>query len=224
MASRPSFMATYWMRVICLSILLLNMAIGAGTVSANSTSTLPTANTEPNHIPVVTAKSAPHSSPSATKPLWQELTPAQQQALAPFVTEWDQMESMRKKKWLEIGNKFSTMKPEEQQRVQARMREWAKLTPDQRRLARESYVRTKKLNRDQKSAHWQQYQQLPEEQKKKLAADAMNKKRVANLPSTHSKNKTIAPIKSTPKPILEQSVTPQVTNQPSAQTPAAPAK
>jgi hypothetical protein len=175
-------------------------------------------NTSAASSTVGTTKAAP------VKPLWAELTPAQQQALAPLAGEWDKLNSTRKSKWLAIGNKYATMKPDEQQRVQARMREWVKLTPEQRRTARESYARAKQLNSNQKSEHWQTYQQLPEEQKKKLAADAASKKRVAALPRTsQAKGKTVAPIKSTPKPVLEQSVTPQAATQSALQPSPQPA-
>ena len=158
----------------------------------------------------------------AAKPLWADLTPAQQQALAPLAGEWDALDVFRKNKWLAIGNKFASMKPEEQQRVQERMRDWIKLTPEQRRMARENFVRAKKLNPDQKSAQWEQYQQLPEEEKKKLAGDATTKKKVATLPpagaQSNQQAKTLPPIKAAPKPILEQSVTPQAASQSALQT------
>ena len=83
----------------------------------------------------------------------------QQQALSPLATEWDKLDSPHKSKWLEISRRYVTMKPEDQSRMQERMRAWIALTPEQRRVARESYARTKKLNTDQKSAQWQQYQQ-----------------------------------------------------------------
>jgi sortase (surface protein transpeptidase) len=106
------------------------------------------------------------------------------------------------------------MKPDEQQRVQERMREWVKLTPEQRRIVRENYATAKKLDSSQKSEHWQKYQELPEEQKKKLAADNASKKHViTRLPTSQNRSKTVPPIKSTPKPVLEQSVTPQATTQ-----------
>lgn len=217
MARRSSFAAARCLRAVCILGALLTVAAAtfAATGAANSGSSIPLANTGTAN----NNKSAPNP---VIKPLWTDLTPAQQQALAPLAAEWDKLESIRKKKWLEIGNKFSTMKPDEQQRMQERMREWAKLTPEQRRVARESYARAKKLNPDQKSAQWQQYQQLPEEQKKKLAADAASKKHIANLPPAQSKNKTVPPIKSTPKPVLEQSVTPQVANQSRLQSSAPP--
>ena len=145
---------------------------------------------------------------AVVNPSWSELSPAQQQALSPLATEWDKLDAAHKSKWLEISRRYVTMKPGDQARIQERMRAWVALTPEQRRVARESYARTKKLNTDQKSAQWQQYQQLPEEQKKILAAEAA-KNKVAALPSVHSKPKTVAPIKSAAKPILQQSVSPK---------------
>lgn len=214
MAQRWSVATARGLRAVCFLGAVLTAAVANG--QANTGAGLP-------HAAAPSLNSKPAPIQPATKPVWAELTPAQQQALAPLATEWDKIEDIRKKKWLEIANKFSAMKPDEQQRMHTRMRDWAKLTPEQRRVARESYARSKKLNPDQKSAQWQQYQQLPEDQKKKLAADTASKKHVANLPPAHSKNKTVPPIKSTPKPVLEQSVTPQVANQSVIQPSAPPA-
>lgn len=168
----------------------------------------------------------PAKAPTVVKPTWSELTPAQQQALAPLAGEWDKLDSFRKKKWLEIGNRYARMNPEEQQRMQERMREWVKLTPEQRRIARESYARAKKLGPVKKQEHWQQYQQLPEEQKKKLAESAASKKHVAALPSPATQNrntKPVPPIKLAPKPVIERSVTPQATTIAPLQNPNPPA-
>lgn len=155
------------------------------------------------------AKPARKSVEADTRPLWNELTPAQQTALAPLAGDWNKIEAFRKKKWLEIGNRFVSMNTEEQLRVQERMREWAKLSPDERRVAREIYTRTKKLDASQKSAQWQEYQQLPEEQKKKLAADIAAKKRVSNLPTTPAGSKPVAAPRSYEKAVPEKSpVTP----------------
>ena len=138
-----------------------------------------------------------------SKPTWNELTPAQQQALAPLLGEWDKMESGRKEKWLVIANKFAAMKPAEQDRLHERMRDWIKLTPAQRRAIRESYARAKKLDAQKKSAQWQQYQQLSEEQKKKLA-QAKLPKHVASIPGPRGK----APAK-LPQQALEHALQPK---------------
>jgi len=201
------------LRAICFSAFVVALASPAYAAEAASVIGNPPR-------PPVTANVAKPPSKPGTKPLWVELTPAQQQALAPLAVEWDKVDPLRKRKWLEIGNKFASMKPDEQQRIQQRMREWIKLTPEQRRVARESFARSKRLDAAQKSARWRQYQQLPEEQKKKLAADHAAKKRVANLPTAHGGNKTVPPIRSTPKPILEHSVTPHAAKPPSPPQPA----
>ncbi|WP_051971713.1 DUF3106 domain-containing protein [Massilia sp. 9096] len=127
------------------------------------------------------------------KPLWRALTPAQQLALQPLQGEWDQMDGVRKQKWLQLANRFANMTPEEQERVHARMREWARLTPEQRELARETYNRTRKIAPDQKTATWESYQQLPDDQKKKLAASATGRKAPAVVPS-QADGKITAPL------------------------------
>lgn len=116
------------------------------------------------------------------KPTWSELSTAQKSALQPLSGEWDKMDTARKQKWLEIGNRFAAMGPDEQQRLHERMRAWLAMTPEQRRQARENYTLSKKLDKSEKSAKWDEYQQLPEEEKRKLAAAAAKKNQVTNLP------------------------------------------
>jgi hypothetical protein len=127
------------------------------------------------------------------KPFWRALSPAQQVALQPLQAEWDQMDGVRKQKWLQLANRFNGMKPEEQQRVHERMREWVKLTPAQRELARDTYARTRKIAPAQKTASWENYQQLPDEQKKKLAASVAGRKSTTVVPSQAS-GKVVAPL------------------------------
>jgi hypothetical protein len=183
-------------------------ATGTNDVPENPATALPTLPARPASTGASPRATKPQS---PTKPLWVQLTPNQQQALAPLSGEWDNMDAQRKSKWLAIGNKFHSMKPDEQQRLQARMQDWVQLTPEQRRIARESYARAKTLNPNQKSEQWQRYQELPDDQKKKLAADAASKKpHIVTLPpASQSKSNLVQPIKSTPKPVLEQSVKPQ---------------
>jgi hypothetical protein len=54
------------------------------------------------------------------------------------------------------------MKPAAQQLLQKRMQEWAKLSPAERKAAREKYLTLKKLppeQRKQVGRKWQEYQQ-----------------------------------------------------------------
>ena len=106
------------------------------------------------------------------------------------------MEPLRRKKWLEISNKYATMKPDEQARVHERMRSWVKLTPEQRTEVRENFAKTTQIKPERKSAQWQQYQQLSEEQKKQLADEASKKKSLTNIPPESQRQmKPLAPIR-----------------------------
>jgi Spy/CpxP family protein refolding chaperone len=112
-------------------------------------------------FPVAAAQSKTESKKPA-KPAWTELTPSQQQVLAPLAGEWERMDTTRRRKWIAIAERYPKMKPQEQQRLQARMKEWAALTPEQQRAAREKYQRVKKLppeKRKEVKQQWQEYQQ-----------------------------------------------------------------
>jgi len=103
------------------------------------------------------------------KPLWRDLSNAQQVALAPLEPEWDRMEGPRKRKWIEMSARFASMSDSEQQRVHERMRQWLKLTPAQRELARENFSRASRVAQGDKAADWENYKQLSAEQRRKLA-------------------------------------------------------
>jgi hypothetical protein len=109
------------------------------------------------------------------KPLWSELSPAQQLALAPLHPEWDTIDGVRKKKWLALSRRFGSMNQAEQARVHERMRQWMRLTPEQRNLARENYNKARKLAPGDKAATWESYKQLTPGEKQRLAQSAARK-------------------------------------------------
>ena len=104
------------------------------------------------------------------RPAWSELTPVQQRILGPLQPLWDTLPELNRRKWLRIAERYPKFSPDEQARLQTRMTEWVKMTPQQRRLARENYQITRALPAEKKAEAWDKYQQLPEEQKEKLAA------------------------------------------------------
>jgi len=116
------------------------------------------------------------------KPLWRELTPAQQAALEPLRTEWDTIDGVRKKKWLALSRRFGSMNPTEQDRVHERMRQWMRLTPEQRNLARENFNKARKLAPGDKAATWESYKQLTPGEKQRLAQSARKKAATVNAP------------------------------------------
>ena len=112
--------------------------------------------------PVAAAEQSQPKAAPQSKPAWTELTPAQQQVLAPLKDDWSEIDTLRRNKWIRVADRYPKMKPDEQQRLQTRMKEWAALTPEQRRVAREKYQTIKKLppdKREQVKSQWKQYQQ-----------------------------------------------------------------
>jgi hypothetical protein len=69
------------------------------------------------------------------------------------------------------------MKRADQERLQSRMNEWAKLSQKDRRIARDNYLSSLRFPAEEKASAWQAYQQLSAEDKKKLAAKEDNKKK-----------------------------------------------
>lgn len=106
------------------------------------------------------------------KPSWAELTPLQQQSLAPLTGTWRGLTEAHKRKWLALSESYPTMPPGEQARLHSRMAEWAALSPQQRTTARLNFAETQKVNPDDKRGKWEAYQNLPPEEKRKLAAGA----------------------------------------------------
>ncbi len=113
------------------------------------------------------------SAPAAERGVrWQDLNPAQKSVLKPLERDWAGIDEPRKQKWLELSARFPRMSPDEQSRVQARMAEWAKMTPQQRGQARLNYQDAKQLPAQDRQARWESYQALSPEQKRQLAARA----------------------------------------------------
>jgi len=109
-------------------------------------------------------------------PLWRELSAEQREALGPLQSDWEKFDSDRKRKWLAIAAKYPNMSPEGKQRLHERMPQLAKLTPEQRETARENFHDAYALKPEQRQALTQKYQQLPDDRKKALAAQARAKK------------------------------------------------
>lgn len=103
---------------------------------------------------------------------WAKLTPGQQAVLAPLQREWAGIEVSRRAKWLEIANRYPSLAPAEQQRITARMAEWANLTPAERGRARMQFQESRQFPATDRQAQWDAYRALPEETRKELAQRA----------------------------------------------------
>jgi len=101
---------------------------------------------------------------------WASLSPTQQAALAPLQREWDTIDTARKTKWIEVADRLAGLPPQDRARIQARMADWAKLSPTDRGQARLNFKDLQALPVEDRKARWEAYQALSPEEQRRLAA------------------------------------------------------
>ena len=121
---------------------------------------------------------APAAQPEPGGPAWNELSPAHRKVLAPLAGDWNSYDARSKERWIDVAGRYPKMKPDEQQRANQRIGDWAKLSVAQRTQARANFQEARSLSAEEREARWKAYQALPEEKKRELAA-----KRVASRAS-----------------------------------------
>lgn len=110
---------------------------------------------------------------------WKNLSPAQQQALAPLEKDWGHLDQQRRRKWLEIAARFHSLPADERARMQERMSSWAKLSPMERSQARLIFQQAQQITPQSRQEKWEAYQALAPEQRQELA-DKATKRSIAN--------------------------------------------
>lgn len=113
----------------------------------------------------------------AEGPAWRELTPSQKQALRPLERDWASIDGARKRKWIEIASRFPSMSRDERARLQERMRDWARLSPQDRNTARLNFRDAKDLPIEERRDRWEAYQNLSEADRRRLAEQAAKARR-----------------------------------------------
>jgi len=119
------------------------------------------------------AQTAPaRRSADTSGPSWASLNPQQRKVLAPLRNDWPSIDATRKSKWIELADRHPKMPAADQQRMQERMTEWARMTPQQRAQARLNYQQTRQVPNRERQTQWQAYQALPESERRALAERA----------------------------------------------------
>lgn len=127
--------------------------------------------------PAASASAQTGGKTAATGLDWSQLSPSQQQVLAPLAPTWNTgMSEPQKRKWLEISKNSGGLTPQAQATLNSRMKEWVGLTPQERAQARLNFGKINELAREltpeEKKAKWEAYQALTPDEKQKLAATA----------------------------------------------------
>ena len=131
-----------------------------------------------NAAPPVPAQGAATSTPQKVEPAivadlpWSSLKAAERKSLAPLERDWVYLSAQQRRLWVELAQRLPTMNPDRQQRIQARMGEWAGMTPAERGQARLRFVQSQRTDTEDPEKRWDDYKALPSEQKKQFAARA----------------------------------------------------
>jgi len=110
--------------------------------------------------------------PKETQPAWRALSTPQQQALAPLEAQWHTLPAVQKRKWIKLAENYQKLSAPEQAKLQERMRDWVKLTPEQRAQARLNFGTSKELSAEEKQQRWREYQALSPEERQTLRKEA----------------------------------------------------
>ena len=141
------------------------------------------------------------------QPLWSELKPEQQSVLAPLNQQWNSMALDEKRSWVTLAARFPKLTPAQQAHASARIRELARLTSDQRRLARANYRLAKSLPQEERLAQSEQYQNMTDEQKKVLQTSGTT----SNTGARHAGARTaLAKEASQPLPTVPRAISTQL--------------
>ncbi len=122
---------------------------------------------------------------------WSGLTDAQRAVLAPFRTQWNEWSAEERSIWLRLADQFPEFDEARREQAFSRIREWARLTPAQREVARHNFRLARSLNRDARAREWERYNSMTPEQRSVLRAHPLFGNAV--MPSQSSQPLSVMP-------------------------------
>ncbi len=103
---------------------------------------------------------------------WSRLSAGDQAILAPLKDDWSELNADQRLKWLELSLRFPSMAVDDQQRVQDRMAQWARMSPAELGAARLNFQEIRQLSAKERLEQWEVYQGLAPQERKDLAVKA----------------------------------------------------
>ena len=95
---------------------------------------------------------------ASAEPQWKELSEPERQVLAPLREQWASFDAAHKRKWVEIAKSHPQLSLYQQWQLKNRIKEWAKLSPEQRDAARARYKEFEQLPPEKKETVRRQYE------------------------------------------------------------------
>lgn len=159
-------------KVIHTLLIFIVIFLGLGNLNAQS-------------LPLIGASSLANSNN------WNDLSTVQKKILITLENDWSTLSVEQRIKWIQLANRYDDLTESEKERLSSRMADWAKLSINKRRFARQNYLKSLSISNERKLEAWEAYQQLSPEEKQKLLEKASEKSKqkkpsLVNSPSLKS--------------------------------------
>src|SRR6185503_6903385 len=76
---------------------------------------------------------------------WSSLSPEQKRILGPVAPDWERMPGYQQQRLMSAARQYPSLQPIQKERFDQRIRDWATMTSDQRKAARETFQGLRKL-------------------------------------------------------------------------------
>ena len=113
---------------------------------------------------------------------WHKLSPAQRTVLAPLEHDWKTISAPQQQKWIQVANRFPALPVDERNRVQRRIYDWSRLTPQERATTRLNFQEARQLSPQERQQQWEAYRALPADQRRTLSDEASRARPAATTP------------------------------------------
>lgn len=182
---------------------VLRLYLCAAAVLVSNVAAQTTANTQATPSTAITAT-------TDLEPRWEQLSPIEQQALQPLASVWSSLAQGHRRKWQALAKNFPALNDADREKLQGRMAQWAALKPKEREQARLNFAQTKKLPPDARTATWEAYQALSEDERRAFLEQAPKKPSgaaIAPKPVAPSKLAEVPVTRKTPEPVKASATT-----------------
>lgn len=132
---------------------------------------------------------------------WNRLSAQQRSVLAPLQRDWAGVTPAQQQKWVELANRYDTLPADDKARVQQRMAEWSRLSPQERARARLNFQEARQVGREERQQQWEAYRALPPERRRELAERARAAPPRAEEPAHVKSNVVRSPQLPPPRPV-----------------------
>ena len=77
--------------------------------------------------------------PKTPQTPWSQLSSEERRVLGPVAQDWERMPGFQQKRLISSARRYPSLQPIQKERFEERIRDWAAMTPEQRRAARETF-------------------------------------------------------------------------------------